>query len=77
MINLLFFANIKEIVGTEQMQMDIANVSVLELKKKLSDTYGIPNLSAMMVSVNEEFETDDTMIQSGDTVAIIPPVSGG
>jgi molybdopterin synthase sulfur carrier subunit len=30
-----------------------------------------------MVAVNEEYAEPDDVIKSGDTVALIPPVSGG
>ena len=30
-----------------------------------------------MTAVNEEFAQDDEVIQAGDEIAFIPPVSGG
>ena len=30
-----------------------------------------------MIAVNEEFSPTDTVLQEGDVVALIPPVSGG
>ena len=35
------------------------------------------NLDNVMVAINEEYAMDQDVIQSGDTVAFIPPVSGG
>ncbi|EEL48904.1 Molybdopterin converting factor (Subunit 1) [Bacillus cereus Rock3-44] len=31
----------------------------------------------LMVAINEEYANADDKIQSGDVVALIPPVSGG
>jgi molybdopterin synthase sulfur carrier subunit len=31
----------------------------------------------VMVSINEEFATNDDIIHDGETIAFIPPVSGG
>lgn len=30
-----------------------------------------------MVAINEEYANENDIIQTGDTVAMIPPVSGG
>jgi len=30
-----------------------------------------------MIAVNEEYASSDQVLKEGDTVAIIPPVSGG
>jgi sulfur-carrier protein len=30
-----------------------------------------------MTAINEEFSANDEMIKEGDTIAFIPPVSGG
>ena len=35
------------------------------------------NLKKFQVAVNEEFVQDEDIIQPTDTVALIPPVSGG
>jgi molybdopterin synthase sulfur carrier subunit len=34
-------------------------------------------MDTVMTAVNEEFAPDDTVIEDGDEIAFIPPVSGG
>ena len=36
-----------------------------------------PHLSSLRFAVNEEFAPLDAAVKDGDTVAVLPPVSGG
>ncbi|ANB61097.1 molybdopterin converting factor subunit 1 [Anoxybacteroides amylolyticum] len=76
MITLLFFAYLKEAIGKERLQLDASSMTVKELKQQLVSDYGF-DLQHVMVAVNEEYATDDRVLQAGDIVAFIPPVSGG
>ena len=52
--------------------------TVAALKQQLLNTYPIfGNLSSLMIAVNEEYGDDETVINAGDDIALIPPVSGG
>ena len=79
-ITVLFFASVADIVGTKQQSREISEeASGADLKKLLAQDY--PDLEAVLKSCriarNQEFVPDDTVLSSGDEVAIIPPVSGG
>ena len=45
-----------------------------ELKKKYPSLEDIQNFA---LAVNEAYAEDDVLLKNGDTVAVIPPVSGG
>jgi sulfur-carrier protein len=78
MITIYFFAGMKEAAGTSQMTWDIEETTVKNIREKVKETY--PHLhqaSSAMAAVNEEFAGDGEIVQAGDTVAFIPPVSGG
>ncbi|MCY9018357.1 molybdopterin converting factor subunit 1 [Priestia megaterium] len=77
MINVLFFAAIREEAGVEQVTVDMQDITVKELKEYVQKTYKLSSLKQTMTAVNEEFVTDEETIRTGDTVAFIPPVSGG
>ena len=67
----------REIAGNSA-ELVIADNTVRELRKSLLTAY--PRLSALtslMVAVNGQYASDDTLIQPYDEVVIIPPVSGG
>lgn len=77
MNKVLFFAHLRDAVGEDFLRLDVAGKTVAELKAELSSKYELPKLDTVMTAVNEEFAKDDEVIQEGDEVAFIPPVSGG
>lgn len=75
---LLFFGIAKDIVKSDLLYMDCIGNSVLELKKLLQEQYAeLSDIKYFMVAINEVYASDDYIIQKGDKIAIIPPVSGG
>ncbi len=77
MIKVLFFAHLREEAGTSSVDWNGVGNTLLFSKEKLADEYGLSNLENAMMAVNEEFESDDYVLKAGDTLAFIPPVSGG
>lgn len=77
MNKVLFFAHLRDAVGEEFLKMDVAGKTVGELKAELASRYDLPKLDTVMTAVNEEFSQDEEVIQDGDEIAFIPPVSGG
>ena len=79
-IKVLFFATLRERVGTKSIKLEIpADMTVRALKDKLASDY--PNLKESMkmvlVSVNKEYAFDEAAIPQDAEVALFPPVSGG
>ncbi|PGA28144.1 molybdopterin converting factor subunit 1 [Bacillus thuringiensis] len=77
MIEVLLFAHLQEEVSKPALQIDCANITVAELKKVLIKKYNVAISNEIMVAINEEYANENDIIQTGDTVAMIPPVSGG
>lgn len=77
MINILLFADLQEKVGKDQLQFEKDSITVHDLKEKLKNEYGLLQLDQVMTAINEEYALEDDIVNSGDTVAFIPPVSGG
>lgn len=77
MIHILLFAHLQEVVGESKLAVELSDITVGQLKAWLEKQYPQLSLQSIMVAINEEFATDTTMIQSGDTIAFIPPISGG
>lgn len=78
MITILLFANLREEVGVDQLVIrEKQEISVQQLKKWLKDSYHLQSLDQVMTAINEEFAVDEDNVKDGDTVAFIPPVSGG
>ena len=78
-IQLLFFGIIEDIIGQKSMQLELKNnISVGEVKNiLLTDFPKLKQYKSFSVAVNMEYAEDSTLLNSGDTLALIPPVSGG
>ncbi|AOH57254.1 molybdopterin converting factor subunit 1 [Peribacillus muralis] len=77
MIKVLLFAQLRDESGKEAISIEGNGWSVAELKGKMEAEYQLGGLETVMTAVNEEFADDNTILSDGDTVAFIPPVSGG
>ena len=79
-IKVLFFASVRDLVGDAQRIVSLPDhVTVAELIAELGLVHRrfIELVPSLMVGVNQEYVTRDTVLKDGDEVAFIPPVSGG
>ena len=79
-MNVLVFARLREILGSGQVRIDVAgDVTAGTLRAVIARQY--PEAEALLakclVAVNNEYVGDDCPFSPTDTVALIPPVSGG
>ena len=83
MLNVLYFASLREAFGRahEQMQLPVpAHVGGLIAALRERGGVWLTALSAdkrWRVAVNQEMADMDTSLDAGDEVAIFPPVTGG
>jgi len=79
MINIKYFAKLKEIVGKSEEQLAVESMTVQELIECTALTYdGFSSYAGSLhVAINEEYAKPGDLIVAGDVVAFIPPVSGG
>jgi len=79
-VKILYFSSIKDKLkkGSEEIELpqgaDLSTLINILKEKYPSVAESIQN---SMFAVNEEYSTPDTKLNEGDTVAVIPPVSGG
>ena len=53
-------------------------LAVSEIREALKQMYpSLEDIDNFAIAVNESYAEDDQELANGDTVAIIPPVSGG
>lgn len=79
-INLLFFANLREIAGARSVELSIDESStVADFKILVGELYPDlkPHLETALVSINKEYGFDEDVIPAGAEIALFPPVSGG
>lgn len=77
MIDVLFFSQLQKQIGIERLEIDFANRTVKELKEILQKDFLLQELNKVMVAVNEEFVSEDTVVNEGDTVVFFPQLIGG
>lgn len=85
MLNLLYFASLREQLSTAQEQLEqeqnITNISTL--KQMLAKRGGIWKATfegsdiPLLVSINQQMADDHSNIKDGDEIAFFPPVTGG
>lgn len=79
MVQILLFASLAQQAGTQKVSLDLETPVTIEkvrvhLQNQLGELNGIENA---LVAVNEEYADLTYEIKKGDTIAFIPPVSGG
>ncbi|MBN3554973.1 molybdopterin converting factor subunit 1 [Fictibacillus nanhaiensis] len=79
MINILLFANLAQQAETEKVSIEVNSaLSVKEVRTLLQQKVGkLTGIENALLAVNEEYVELTGQVKDGDTVAFIPPVSGG
>ncbi len=78
-ITVRFFALGRELVGRDTLSREIAeNTSVAAVLESLKSEYPqLAKLNSFLLAVNMEYVPPEALLNEGDELAIIPPVSGG
>lgn len=72
------FGKTKEIIGSSELIITDDLTCVADLKTHLIQQYPeLEDLSYLAIAINETYAEDDTLIGINDTVALLPPYSGG
>ncbi|MFC0229471.1 molybdopterin synthase sulfur carrier subunit [Serratia aquatilis] len=81
MINVLFFAQVRELVGIDTLSVPAEYPTVEELRKSLcerGDRWALALESGkLLMAVNQSLVAAEHPLQAGDEVAFFPPVTGG
>lgn len=82
MVKVLFFAQLRELLGTENLSLDIGRpMTVAELTNHLANQGEKWKKSLLtsrtLVAVNHEMAMPETLVNLEDEVAYFPPVTGG
>lgn len=77
MVKILLFAQLQEEIGKSELELEFGPDTVIDLKKALMEKYNGLQIEQAMIAINETYAKNDDIVHPGDTVAIIPPISGG
>jgi MoaE-MoaD fusion protein len=79
-VKVLLFAMLREAAGESQLDLTLddsalGSAVLAELAQRLPERRALIDRSAL--AINEVYAPADVVLKDGDTVAVIPPVSGG
>ncbi|ANO32442.1 molybdopterin synthase sulfur carrier subunit [Vibrio breoganii] len=81
MIKVVFFAQVRELVGEDEVTIDSTSTSVDAIRQQLierGDKWALALESGkLLAAVNHTMVPLDSTVKSGDEVAFFPPVTGG
>lgn len=81
MIDILFFAQVREIIGIGSLQLPAEFTHVEALRQALCQRGGRWALALesgkLLVAVNQTLVDSEHPVNAGDEVAFFPPVTGG
>jgi sulfur-carrier protein len=78
LVNLQYYAQLREQAGMGSEQVTTAATSLRELYEELRVRRGFSLVAdTLKVAVNTQFSAWDRPLRDGDTVVFIPPVAGG
>ncbi|MSP28108.1 MAG: MoaD/ThiS family protein [Methylococcales bacterium] len=75
-IKVRYFASLKDSLGrSDDCVTDTGSLSVHDVWQRLNAAQALP--TNVLVAVNMDYVTLDTIVKDGDEVAFFPPVTGG
>ena len=84
MAQLLYFASLRETLEADQEQLELPHniTSIGSLKQLLAQRGGAWEQAfnhdmSLLVSINQQMASDDSVIVENDEIAFCPPVTGG
>lgn len=82
MVNILYFASFREMLGQANEQLPAEHTTVSELLSELASRgdhwkVALEDNVNLQIAVNQDVASRETVIKAGDEVAFFPPVTGG
>jgi molybdopterin converting factor subunit 1 len=78
-IKILFFGMSKDLAEENSSSLEIdAHMKIDAFRRFLQEKYPLfSKMDSFSIAVNESYANEDVTLNENDTVAVIPPVSGG
>ncbi len=82
MVSVKFFAVLKKLVGREFIELPINGPTTLrdvlnQIEKEIPKIREIIKEGRSLISINQEMADENTIVQNGDEIAMLPPFAGG
>ena len=78
MPKILYFAQLADLAGKAEEVREFSSITVMELYKQLAQEYQLPHkFSQLQVAINHELCAHKKELNDGDSIAFLPPMTGG
>jgi molybdopterin synthase sulfur carrier subunit len=82
MINIVFFAALREQLGCDTLSLTTTNIdTVNDVKNQLMESHpqwaDFLSNNALLTAINHDMVAADASVSAGDEIAFFPPVTGG
>ena len=74
-VRIRLFAALRERAGTDQVELDLPEQA--RVRDALDLLRTVTSDLPVVMAINQEYANEDAVLQAGDELALIPPVSGG
>jgi MoaE-MoaD fusion protein len=74
-VRIRLFASLRERAGADQVELDLPEHS--RVRDALDQLRSVTSDVPVVMAINQEYANEDAILQAGDELALIPPVSGG
>ena len=77
-IKILYFAQLADLAGKAEEVREFYSINAKELYKQLAQEYQLPHkFSQLQVAINHELCAHKKKLHDGDSIAFLPPMTGG
>jgi len=74
-VRIRLFATLRERAGADQVELDLPEQA--RVRDALDQLRDVTSDLPVVMAINQEYANEDAILQAGDELALIPPVSGG
>ena len=74
-VSIRLFAGLRERAGADQVELNLPERA--RVRDALDQLRSVTSDVPVVMAINQEYADEDTVLQAGDELALIPPVSGG
>jgi molybdopterin synthase catalytic subunit len=74
-VRIRLFAGLRERAGSDQVELDLPERA--RVRDALDQLTAITSDVPVVMAINQEYADEEAVLQAGDELALIPPVSGG
>lgn len=77
-IKIIYFAQLADLAGKTEETRDVTDSSPAALYAEIQAAYQFPHeFTQLQVAINHELSAHETELKDGDSVAFLPPMTGG